>query len=1026
MNRALKRLGLTLSLAMLAAAPLGAAPLRASAHAAAWQTYDRETVVDTSTGESYIIFGNVRHLVSSPQVLSTLGISYGSATRVSDSDLASLPQGDPLTMHMVNGQVSPLSPIAAGSATLALSASTISRGEYFTVTGAGYAANESVEVTFDFGLATHWLHADGTGQFSTGFSVPDNTALGTLRLYAYGSTSKILEVEPLRVTTQTVPMHLSVEQQTVRPGATAVVSGMGFWANEQVSLAFIAGGAPVLVTASPSGDFNQVSVPVPPAITPGLQNIRAIGQSSNRHVDVVVTVLAQATTSPRIVVNTGLLKSGNNLVVSGKGFAGDETVQIRFNNTLLATTTTDAFGGFSQNLGSVANGLQTGTYTVQVYGFISRRTVTTSISVAGSSVAAPLPDGALIRASNDIKVYLIWHGVRHWITDTNAFAALGFKFGTTPVQTVSSQAVAALPEGSSISVRMAGSQVSPVSPLQSGSGYVWLSQPSGAPGGALQLSGSNYGHYEHVAISFAGNNTTVQTDQNGNFSAALTIPGSATTGSILDIYIYGQSSTLFNVEPVSVISPTSPVQATAQAGTFQQGQNGQVTASGFAPNERVQIFLAQNATVLTVTADSNGNVTATVPVPASLSAGSQSLVLYGTTSKRAASIQVTILPASTSATLTLSQQSVTPGSQILLTGSGYHAGELITIRINGQSVQTITADGNGRFSNAAVTVPLSLGAGAYSVSATGNSSGMAATTQLTVTAFTTKLQLAGGVQVAGGTLSLTGQGFANGEVVTFTLDGQSITTNPATVNASTNGAFSASLTLSATLSPGTHALVATGASSHASASLTLQVQAQSAPPPPPSPSSHVWYFPRGDTHSNYRTLYYLTNYQAFSVQVNFTFMLGNYSPTSYSLWVPAHGRTSLDPRNVVGPYHDVFAVAAAQYSIRVQEVVAHYNRDTYWTYGVAGPRLTWYYGGGNSSYGHNETLILANPSGQPTTIRIQFRTQEGRYIYHNLSLVPNGFLTLNMASYFPDVPRGHHTIYFHTLNDVPFIAQDVL
>jgi hypothetical protein len=135
---------------------------------------------------------------------------------------------------------------------------------------------------------------------------------------------------------------------------------------------------------------------------------------------------------------------------------------------------------------------------------------------------------------------------------------------------------------------------------------------------------------------------------------------------------------------------------------------------------------------------------------------------------------------------------------------------------------------------------------------------------------------------------------------------------------------------------------------------------------------------------------------------------------------------SLDPRNVVGAYHDVFAAVTAQYTIRVQEVVAHYNHDIYSTYGVAGPRNSWYYNDGNDSYGHSETLIVANPSDQTATLQIEFHTWSGRYIYHTLSLVPGGFLTMNVASYFPDVPRGHHSIYLHTTNGVAFIAQHVV
>jgi hypothetical protein len=77
---------------------------------------------------------------------------------------------------------------------------------------------------------------------------------------------------------------------------------------------------------------------------------------------------------------------------------------------------------------------------------------------------------------------------------------------------------------------------------------------------------------------------------------------------------------------------------------------------------------------------------------------------------------------------------------------------------------------------------------------------------------------------AGGTVTFSGSGFLAGETITITLDNG--TTFPSVV-ANASGAFSTTLTLSASLS-GTHTLTATGTTSGRTSSTTIQVAAASA------------------------------------------------------------------------------------------------------------------------------------------------------------------------------------------------------
>ena len=109
---------------------------------------DRATVVDSATGQIYIAFGNVLHLVSTPEVLSVLGIQASSATKLDGTLVSQLQVGAPLILRTANGQVDPLSPVASGAASLVLSTPSVPAGEPFSVKGTGFLPSESVQLVF--------------------------------------------------------------------------------------------------------------------------------------------------------------------------------------------------------------------------------------------------------------------------------------------------------------------------------------------------------------------------------------------------------------------------------------------------------------------------------------------------------------------------------------------------------------------------------------------------------------------------------------------------------------------------------------------------------------------------------------------------------------------------------------------------------------------------------------------------------------------------------------------------------------
>jgi uncharacterized repeat protein (TIGR01451 family) len=128
-------------------------------------------------------------------------------------------------------------------------------------------------------------------------------------------------------------------------------------------------------------------------------------------------------------------------------------------------------------------------------------------------------------------------------------------------------------------------------------------------------------------------------------------------------------------------------------------------------------------------------ITVTVNVAGNASSGNNSVTISGggevTTSNDTATDATTIGSASASFTPTSAQ----PGDTITGSGSGFTHGGTITVTINttpsSTTLGTCSADSSGNLSGCSITLPLSLGAGSYTITLS-DTSGHTATTSFTV------------------------------------------------------------------------------------------------------------------------------------------------------------------------------------------------------------------------------------------------------------------------------------------------------
>jgi hypothetical protein len=191
------------------------------------------------------------------------------------------------------------------------------------------------------------------------------------------------------------------------------------------------------------------------------------------------------------------------------------------------------------------------------------------------------------------------------------------------------------------------------------------------------------------------------------------------------------------MSPTTATNPTTVASPTALAGpslslSATSGQSGDtLTANGggFQNGETVDVSF-NGQSVGTPTVNSGGTFSLSFNVP-SFAPGQYGLLAKGRASSNTASASFTINQGA--AALTFNPTQAAPGAQLTINGTGFRAGESVSVSFNGPTVGTATADTNGNVTWT-FTVPSNLGAGQYGVTASGATSGVVANATYTLVA----------------------------------------------------------------------------------------------------------------------------------------------------------------------------------------------------------------------------------------------------------------------------------------------------
>ncbi len=256
--------------------------------------------------------------------------------------------------------------------------------------GNAFGASEKVDVYWNYkspsskGLLLGTGTADSSGgAFILTTTVPTTSAPGTYIVAAIGQSSGLMSKYTYNIYSPT----LELAPLSGSAATKLVTSAYGFTGNETADIYWNGGATPVKsVVTSEFGYLSPTTITVPTGTAPGNYSVKVVGHTSHITATNTFTVVAAGSS---LSLSSGPV--GAIVKVTGQGYAPNETVNIQWNGTTLASVTAGYAGTVSKTF-SVPTAAP-GSYSVKVVGATSQsssqNTFTVSNSIAVSPTAVP-------------------------------------------------------------------------------------------------------------------------------------------------------------------------------------------------------------------------------------------------------------------------------------------------------------------------------------------------------------------------------------------------------------------------------------------------------------------------------------------------------------------------------------------------------------------------------------------------------------------------------------------------------------
>ncbi|MBI4267013.1 MAG: IPT/TIG domain-containing protein [Chloroflexi bacterium] len=279
-------------------------------------------------------------------------------------------------------------------------------GRSLTVTGSGFAANETgITVTYDTATVASGIRANAQGTWNATFVIP-SSASGSHSIRASGATTQAASTSEVIFT---VAPGLAVSQASGAPGNSLTVTGSGFAANETgITVTYDTTTVASGIRANAQGNWTATFV-VPPSAS-GSHSIRASGAMTQAG----AVSEASFTASAGIALNPASGHVGGAVEITGSGFAPNSALRFTYDDSEIpaAGVTTDATGSFSKSVTIPQS--KAGPHTIRVTDAqrVDARATFTMDSTAPPAPAPSSPDdGARIGVLGGGKPTLRWSNV---------------------------------------------------------------------------------------------------------------------------------------------------------------------------------------------------------------------------------------------------------------------------------------------------------------------------------------------------------------------------------------------------------------------------------------------------------------------------------------------------------------------------------------------------------------------------------------------------------------------------------------
>ncbi len=703
------------------------------------------------------------------------------------------------------------------------------------VSGGGWIPGETVSIYLNSSNTTAAATAivDPTSLFGpVAVTVPANAPQGAVSIIAIGSVSHQTETNSYYV----VPFgpSLAVSGSPDTPGSAAAVTGQGYAPGEMVDFA-INGTIGGHAVADSSGNFTNGTFTVPNLPT-GTYQLHGTGQSSGAD---AIYYLYIGGFYPSASPSAYYVLPGQMLTFSGSGFAPGEIINVTSGTatSTLSTITANSGGSFA-NAGSLAVPLSLagGVRAFHLSGNGGHSAPDVMVTVG--TLSGLISPSAYFVAPGDTLTFsgsgfAPGEAVSVYIDSSSSPAATFFAAAD---GSFVSQGGIVIPYSFADSVRtfaLKGQSSNTAASVQiTVSGFYPSIIPSDyfvVPGQKFTISGSGFAGGETVAVTMNGSvNTATVASAGGNFtSAPFTAPLAGTNLHMVAVGSYSGVSAATDVAVGRLYPTVSP-----SAWYTVPGNALIFTGSGFAPGEPV-VIVSNSASVGSVTADSAGNFTSQGIVVPFGAKGPVTYMFVGSQSGAAANTTVTVAKVSPYADADSYYSA--PGSIVHIFGHSFGGNEPVAISIGSQIIHA-TSSNIGEVSSTPVTLPFGV-ASPVVVTLTGGLSGGKATVPITLAPFSPEVTPSTWYAAPGTAISFAGSGFAGGEQVAVTLNGNPV----ATTTADTSGAFKdirVAIPVSATAAQFTF----TGFTSGASAGIAVSLAGFS-----PQLNPNTWYAAPGSS-----------------------------------------------------------------------------------------------------------------------------------------------------------------------------------